>query len=128
MLNITGEQVIFKNKSNTGYYTTTSNKQEDGTFDKNFITVGFRRGVELDNFTKINIRDGFLTHYSFEDENGETQKRFKIMVMDFDVVETYSNSNQDTENTQSQKEKSANSFTIEDVIKNFSHNNPFQKK
>lgn len=98
MLNITGEQVIFKNKSNTGYYTTTSNKLEDGTYEKNFITVGFRKGVEVDNFTKINIKDGFLTHYSFEDENGEIQKRFKIMVMDFDVVETYSNENQNTTN------------------------------
>lgn len=99
MLNITGEQVIFKNKNNTGYYTTTSNKLEDGTFEKNFITVGFRKGVELDNFTKINIKDGFLTHYSYQNEDGETIKRFKIMVMDFDVIETYSNNN--TENTTS---------------------------
>ena len=80
MLNITGEQVIFKNKNNAGYYTTTSNKLEDGTFEKNFITVGFRKGVELDNFTKINIKDGFLTHYSYQNEDGETIKRFKIMV------------------------------------------------
>ena len=78
MLNITGEQVIFKNKNNTGYYTTTSNKLEDGTFEKNFITIGFRKGVELDNFTKINIKDGFLTHYSYQNEDGETIKRFKI--------------------------------------------------
>lgn len=99
MLNITGEQVIFKNKNNTGYYTTTSNKLEDGTFEKNFITVGFRKGVELDNFTKINIKDGFLTHYSYQNEDGEIIKRFKIMVMDFDVIETYSNNN--TENTTS---------------------------
>ena len=99
MLNITGEQVIFKNKNNTGYYTTTSNKLEDGTFEKNFITVGFSKGVEIDNFTKINIKDGFLTHYSYQNEDGETIKKFKIMVMDFDVIETYSNNN--TENTTS---------------------------
>ena len=99
MLNITGEQVIFKNKNNTGYYTTTSNKLEDGTYDKNFITVGFRKGVELDNLTKINIKNGFLTHYSYQNEDGETIKKFKIMVMDFDVIETYSNNN--TENTTS---------------------------
>lgn len=99
MLNITGEQVIFKNKNNTGYYTTTSNKLEDGTYDKNFITVGFRKGVELENFTKINIKESFLTHYSYQNEDGETIKRFKIMVMDFDVIETYSNNN--TENTTS---------------------------
>lgn len=99
MLNITGEQVIFKNKNNAGYYTTTSNKLEDGTFEKNFITVGFRKGVELDNFTKINIKDGFLTHYSYQNEDGETIKKFKIMVMDFDVIETYSNKN--AENTTS---------------------------
>ena len=98
MLNITGEQVIFKNKNNTGYYTTTINKLEDGTFEKTFITVWFRKGVELDNFTKINIKDGFLTHYSYQNEDGETIKRFKLMIMDFDVIETYSNENQNTTN------------------------------
>ena len=61
--------------------------------------MGFRKGVELDNFTKINIKDGFLTHYSYQNEDGETIKKFKIMVMDFDVIETYSNNN--TENTTS---------------------------
>ena len=100
MLNITGEQVIFKNKNNTGYYTTTINKLEDGTYDKDFITVGFRKGVEIDNFTKINIKEGFLTHYSYQNEDGETIKRFKIMVMDFDVVETYSNNTEDTTNNE----------------------------
>lgn len=100
MLNITGEQVIFKNKNNTGYYTTTSNKLEDGTYEKNFITVGFRKSVEVENFTKINIKEGFLTHYSYQNEEGETIKRFKIMVMDFDVVETYSNNTEDTTNNE----------------------------
>lgn len=100
MLNITGEQVIFKNKNNTGYYTTTSNKLEDGTYEKNFITVGFRKGVEVENFTKINIKESFLTHYSYKNEEGETIKRFKIMVMDFDVVETYSNNTEDTINNE----------------------------
>lgn len=100
MLNITGEQVIFKNKNNTGYYTTTSNKLEDGTYDKDFITVGFRKGVELENFTKINIKKSFLTHYSYQNEEGETIKRFKIMVMDFDVVETSSNNTEDTTNNE----------------------------
>lgn len=98
-MKITEEAVIFKNRNGNGYYTTTNDKKEDGTFDKNYITVGFRRGVELDNFTKIYIKDGFLTHYSFEDENGNIQKRFKIMVMDFDIVETYSNNNNTTEST-----------------------------
>ena len=100
MLNITGEQVIFKNKNNTWYYTTTSNKLEDGTYEKNFITVGFRKGVEIENFTKINIKEGFLTHYSYQNEDGETIKRFKIMVMDFDVVETYSNNTENTTNNE----------------------------
>lgn len=97
-MQIMGETMVLKNRNGNGYYTTTSNKQEDGTFDKNFITLGFRKGIELENFTKINIKDGFLTHYSFEDENGETQKKFKIMVMDFEVIQTYSNNNQNTTN------------------------------
>lgn len=97
MLNITGEQIIFKNKSNTGYYATISHKMKDGTYEKNFMTVGFRKGVEVDNFTKINIKNGFLTLCSYQNENGETIKKFKIMVLDFDVLETHSN-NENTEN------------------------------
>ena len=42
----------------------------------------------------------FLTHYSFEDENGEIQKKFKIMVMDFEVIQTYSNNNSNTTNNE----------------------------
>lgn len=97
-MQIIGEIMVFKNRNGNGYYTTTSNKQEDGTFDKNFITLGFRKGVEVENFTKIDIKDGFLTHYSFEDENEKIQKKFKIMVMDFEVIQTYSNNNQNATN------------------------------
>lgn len=93
-MKIIGEIMVFKNRNGNGYYTTTNNKQEDGTFDKNFITVGFKKGVEVENFTKIDIKDAFLTHYSFEDENGKIQKKFKIMVMDFGIIQTYSSSNQ----------------------------------
>ena len=99
-MKITGEIMVFKNRNGNGYYTTTSNKKEDGTFDKNFITLGFRKGEELDSFTKIEVKDGFLTHYSFEDENGEIQKKFKIMVMDLEVIQTYSNNNSNTTNNE----------------------------
>ena len=59
-MKITGEIMVFKNRNGNGYYTTTSNKKEDGTFDKNFITLGFRKGEELDSFTKIEVKDGFF--------------------------------------------------------------------
>lgn len=102
-INISGEMTIFKNKNNTGYYTSTSNKKTDGTYDKNFITVGFRKGVEVENFTKINVTNGFLSHYSYENENGETIKKFKIMIMDFETIEVHQ-SNNETENNNIQNE------------------------
>lgn len=119
-MNILGEARILKD--DRGVYKTTlvnteSNK-ETGEEEKIFmkINVGFRKGVELKNKTKINIKDGFLTFFrmatgnTYEDGKLEYKKFPKIMIMDFEVLEegtdepchskdysdTQSNSNEDT--------------------------------
>lgn len=102
-INITGEIVVFKNKSGNGYHTTTSNKKEDGTFDRNYIQVGFRKDAEVPDSAKLNVTNGFLTHYlgqkttvcpHCEEEGVEETKIPKIMVLDFEIIQTYGNNAQ----------------------------------
>ena len=80
-MKITGETMIFKN--DIGYSTSVSNKKEDGTYENMSISVNFRKGVELENKTKINITDGFLSFYKTKND----EKRLKLVVMDFETNE-----------------------------------------
>lgn len=80
-MKITGETMIFKN--DIGYSTSISNKKEDGTYENMSISVNFRKGVELENKTKINITDGFLSFYKTKND----EKKLKLVVMDFETNE-----------------------------------------
>lgn len=57
------------------------------------ILVGFRKGIEIKNKSRIKVLDGFLTHIRFEtkelnEEGKPINKRIpKIMIMDFEIVE-----------------------------------------
>ena len=87
--NVKNEQVtIFKNERGINFaYVTNKEQDENGepycTYAR--INIKFRKGVEVKNRTKIRINDGFLTFY----QSGKEIKRnyFKIVVMDFDVLE-----------------------------------------
>lgn len=81
-MKVTGETMIFKNQ-NGSYSTTVSNKKEDGTYENMYITVNFRKGVEVENKTKINITDSFISFY--KDRNGLS--KLKIVVMSFETAE-----------------------------------------
>lgn len=78
-IRITGDVYIWKNE-NGRYKTSISNKKEDGTYDRVYVQVQFRKGVELENKTKINIKDAFLTF--FHTQEGNTV--YKIVVLDFE--------------------------------------------
>lgn len=96
-MNISGETRILKDDK--GVYkttlvtkeTNTETGEEESIFMK--INVSFRKGVEVKNKTKINIKDGFITFFRIN--SGETYndgnpiyKYFpKLMIMDFDIVE-----------------------------------------
>lgn len=71
--------MIFKNE-NGRYVTGISNKKEDGSYENTYIQVQFRKGVELENKTRITIKDAFLTF--FRTQEGNTI--YKIVVLDFE--------------------------------------------
>lgn len=79
-MKITGETTIFKNEQGN-YSTSISNKKEDGTYEKMYIAVNFRKGVEVENKTKIDIKDSFLSFYKTK----EGFSKIKIVVMSFDI-------------------------------------------
>lgn len=78
-MNITGKTMIFK--SDKGYSTSISNKKEDGTYENMYLTINFKKGVELENQTKIDIKNGFFSFYT----NKEGRKIPKIIVTEFET-------------------------------------------
>lgn len=82
-LRITGETTIFKNDK--GFYSTgISNKLMDGSWDNAYFPIQFKKGVEVENKSKINITNGFLTFYRNQNDNNKPV--FKIVVLDFTQV------------------------------------------
>ena len=82
-MRITGETMIFKNEKGM-YNTTISNKKEDGTYENMRISVNFRKGIEIEDKTKINIKDGFLSFW----KNKDGLPQVKLVIMDFEEVNT----------------------------------------
>lgn len=96
-MNITGEIKILKD--DRGIYKTTlvgreinpDTNEEEKIFMQ--VNVGFRKGVELKNKTKINVKDGFVSMFRVSTdelkEDGTPKYKYfpKFVVMDFDVVE-----------------------------------------
>ena len=92
-MKVTGQAMIFANKheSMSGtwytYATGISSKKEDGSYASMYIDVKFRKGITVENKTKINIKDGFLTFREFTANGGDVVKRIVLMVMDFEIAE-----------------------------------------
>lgn len=76
-MNITGETLIFKN--NFGYSTSISRKNQNGEYEKMYLSVQLPKGVELENKTKINITKAFLSFY----KNKQGLPQVKIVVMEY---------------------------------------------
>lgn len=83
--NFSGETMIFKNDK--GFYSTSlSKKNQDGTYANAYISVGFRKGVDLPNKTKINIKSGFLTFDQYDRADGSRATNLKLFVSDFETA------------------------------------------
>ena len=81
--NFSGETMIFKNDK--GFYSTTlSKKNQDGTYANAYISVGFRKGVDIPNRTKINVKSGFLTFDQYE-RDGSKITNLKLFISDFET-------------------------------------------
>lgn len=77
-MNVIGQTMIFKGEY--GYSTAISKKNEDGTYDKMYLSIQLPKETELENKTKINITNGFLTFYKTK----EGLPKPKIVVMQFE--------------------------------------------
>lgn len=77
-----------KDRTWYSYSTGISNKREDGSYANMYLDVRFRNGVHVNNKTKINIKDGFLTMREYMGNGGEKVKRIVLMILDFDIAES----------------------------------------
>ena len=77
-LKLTGNVMVFKNEKGA-YSTSISNKNVDGTYTNSYITLQFKKGVDLENKTRIIINDSFLSFYKTQDN----KIIYKIVVLDF---------------------------------------------
>lgn len=79
------EEMVFRKdfEGNARYTLGLSKKQQDGTYEKGYITVRFKQDVELSNQTKIFIKSAWLT---FSKHEGKTYPY--IFINDFSVVDT----------------------------------------
>lgn len=83
--NFSGETMIFKNDK--GFYSTSiSKRNQDGTYANAYISVGFRKGVDLPNKTKINIKNGFLTFDQYDRADGTKATNLKLFISDFETA------------------------------------------
>ena len=80
-MNISGKTMIFK--SEYGYSTTISKKNQDGEYEKMYLSVQLPKGVELENKTMIEITKGFLSFYNTK----EGLPKIKIVVMEYKIDE-----------------------------------------
>ena len=98
-MQIRGETMIFANEKG-GYSTTVSNKNQDGTYDNMYITVNFKKNVSIENKTKIDITNGFLSFY----KTREGLPKPKIVVMDFEIKDK----------TETKQQEKVNEYDITD--------------
>lgn len=67
----------------TFYQTGLSKKKQDGSYENGYIPVQFKKGVELDNQTKIYIKNAWLTFYKTKDN----KTVHYIFINEFNLVE-----------------------------------------
>lgn len=81
-------EIIIHRKENRGYYTFLSNKIEDDKWDVFPIIVGFKKGIEIEDGTKIKIIDAFLTFFRKEPIEGKEKGEgvHKLMILEYEVV------------------------------------------
>ena len=76
-MQVIGKTMIFK--SEYGYSTAISKKNQDGEYTNMYISVQLPKGVELENKTMIEITKGFLSFYNTK----EGLPKIKIVVMEY---------------------------------------------
>ena len=84
-MNVLGNVRIFKKELNGKelYSTTISSKNQNGEWDKMYLSVQLPKNVILENGTDINITKGFLSFY----KTNEGLPKIKIVIQEFQTKE-----------------------------------------
>ena len=84
-MNVLGDVRIFKKELNGKelYSTTISSKNQNGEWDKIYLSVQLPRNTTLENGTDINIIKGFLSFY----KTNEGLPKIKIVIQEFQTKE-----------------------------------------
>ena len=84
-MNISGKCRIYKNQINGKdlYSTTISLKNQNGDWDKMYLSVQLPRNTALENGTDINITKGFLSFY----KTNEGLPKIKVVIQEFQTKE-----------------------------------------
>jgi hypothetical protein len=95
MLNFTGKTRIFKNEK--GFYSTTISKKEKDSqiYKKMYISVNFKKGVEIENESDISIINGFLSFNEWTDKDGKVQRNPVLVVLEYELNSNNNINNQD---------------------------------
>lgn len=92
-MQISGKTMIFRkdHESRDGtwysYSTTVSSKRQDGSYINAFMDVKFRKGVVVENKSKINVKDGFIAAREFTANGGQTVQKPELVILEFDLDE-----------------------------------------
>ena len=89
-------KMVFRRDNEYGafYSIGMSKKLEDGNYENGYMDVRFKKDIELDNMTKINIKESWLTFYLKDEGEFKTTKPY-IFINDFEIVEESSNNSFD---------------------------------
>jgi len=69
-IKITGDAMVFATTfgDRTAYSIGISKKKEDGSYEKTYFPVQFKKDVVLENMTKIDIKNGWFGFYASKDD------------------------------------------------------------
>lgn len=62
------EEMVFRNERDgkVSYAIGLSKKKEDGTYERGFMPIKFRKGIELKDRTKITIKEAWMDFFKIE--------------------------------------------------------------
>ena len=87
-MNITGKTMIFK--SEYGYSTAISNKNQEGQYDRMYVSVQLPKGAELENKTMIDITKAFISFYKTK----EGLPKLKLVIIEYDILNKVEQNNE----------------------------------
>lgn len=90
-MNVSGTGMVFKNEHVTNgetwysYNIGIASKNYSGDYVSTTMPIRFKKGIELTDRARIDIKNGFLRVREY-DKDGEKRKITEIMCLDFDLV------------------------------------------